>query len=132
MSHIITADWLREQGACNDQVAIVAREWPVGARITRKNLSRAAMLQLDIHWLAQFLDTKVQCKYTKNMAPAGRRYDKAVAAAWRRYEKAALMAWFAHEKTEVAFCLYNKTATTAWRVYREARVTALANALGLP
>ena len=52
---IITAKLLTQHGACPDQVAIVAREWPKGAEVTEAALLRAVELGLDIAWLARMI-----------------------------------------------------------------------------
>ena len=51
----ITADWLRAWGACKEQVAVVEREWPNGARPLLATARKAARLGLDVNWLARRL-----------------------------------------------------------------------------
>lgn len=48
---VITADWLREVGACMDEVSVFEGEWPRGAEVTEENVLRAQELGLDIDWL---------------------------------------------------------------------------------
>ena len=64
----ITADWLRQQGGCEDQVTKFAAEWPAGAEITQSNLMRAANLRLDIDWLAlRVLPRPLQMEYRRRL-----------------------------------------------------------------
>jgi hypothetical protein len=46
----ITADMLRGAGACEQELALFAREWPRGATLSRKTLHRAVQLKLDVDW----------------------------------------------------------------------------------
>ncbi|GMV07384.1 MAG: hypothetical protein AMXMBFR53_36590 [Gemmatimonadota bacterium] len=48
----ITAKYLTKLGACEEQVAIVAKEWPIGAPITVPTIRKALRLGLDVDWLA--------------------------------------------------------------------------------
>jgi len=51
----ITADWLREQGACPVSVVSVRRSFPHGIRPTERHAARAARLKLSPMWLARRL-----------------------------------------------------------------------------
>lgn len=51
MKRTITTKWLREQGACSEQVAKFEKEWGASARLTKTNLYRAKKLNLDLDWL---------------------------------------------------------------------------------
>ncbi len=44
--------WLKEHGACSDQVDLLTAEWPEGATVTRAVLIRAAELGADLDWFA--------------------------------------------------------------------------------
>jgi len=46
---------LQAKGACPNQVAVFAKEWPRGATVTLKNCERAAKLGLDVHWVSNNL-----------------------------------------------------------------------------
>ena len=51
----ITATWLKEQNACEDQVALFAKTFPRGGKPTKANLLKAARAGLDLDWLAGFM-----------------------------------------------------------------------------
>ena len=51
----ITKRMLQAKGACPNQVAVFAKEWPRGATVTLKNCERAAKLGLDVHWVSKNL-----------------------------------------------------------------------------
>lgn len=48
---LITAKWLQEQGACTQEVARFKKLWPRGLRLTRDNLVKVAIANLDVSWL---------------------------------------------------------------------------------
>ena len=78
----ITADWLRQQGACADQVAIFAQHWPKGATITLRGLHKAARVGLDLDWLAErILNPTAWATYDAARAPAWATYNAARATA---------------------------------------------------
>lgn len=92
----ITLDML--QGACEDQLAVFAREWPDGADVTRQNLERAVALGLDISWAAEHLLTDPALKvYYEARASAWKVYNEAMAPALKVYNEAAaptfILAW---------------------------------------
>jgi hypothetical protein len=49
---LITADMLKGMNACENQIIKFRREWPRGARLFKKNLLRAAELNMDLMWWA--------------------------------------------------------------------------------
>ena len=51
----ITKRTLQAKGACPNQVAVFAKEWPRGATVTLKNCERAAKLGLNVHWVSNNL-----------------------------------------------------------------------------
>jgi len=59
----ITADVLRRKGACLDQVAIFAAEWPEGIDVTVANMERAVALKLDMSWFGKLLDKSRRTAY---------------------------------------------------------------------
>ena len=91
----VTAQMLRDNGACEYQVKIFEKEWPDGTRITKKACLRAAELELDLDWFAvQFLTKRHLKAYDKADATAMEVCNKALAPAWEAYEKArALALW---------------------------------------
>ena len=51
----ITKRMLQAKGACPNQIAVFAKEWPRGATVTLKNCERAAKLGLNVHWVSKNL-----------------------------------------------------------------------------
>ena len=51
----ITKRMLQAKGACPNQMAVFAKEWPRGATVTLKNCERAAKLGLNVHWVSKNL-----------------------------------------------------------------------------
>ena len=51
----ITKCMLQAKGACPNQIAVFAKEWPRGATVTLKNCERAAKLGLNVHWVSKNL-----------------------------------------------------------------------------
>lgn len=54
---IITDAHLKEMNACENQRIRFRKEWPNGAKVLKKNLLRAAEMNLDLKWLATQLTT---------------------------------------------------------------------------
>ena len=59
----ITVAWLRERGACADQVATVEREWPQGTPLTVAAALRAQELRLDVEWLINQVPLSLRAEY---------------------------------------------------------------------
>lgn len=66
----VTYERLKRAKACYLQRAKFRKEWPDGCRLTRKNLTRAAHLGLNLDWLGYML-------YRERLEPAVRAFDKA-------------------------------------------------------
>ena len=75
----ITKRTLQAKGACPNQVAVFAKEWPRGAMVTLKNCERAAKLGLNVHWVS------------KNLLPKNL-YD-AYEARWQSLDNAYVTQW---------------------------------------
>ena len=61
---IVTAKWLRERGACKDQIEVFEREWPFGADVTAANIRHAAKLGLNVGWfVCEYLEVESRCVY---------------------------------------------------------------------
>ena len=101
----ITAEWLREHGACREDVEVVAREWPGGARPLMATARKAVRLGLDLPWLVWHLLP----------APARAAYWEADAQAWAAYREAEAQARAAYREAEAQ----------AWAVYQETTAQAL-------
>jgi predicted DsbA family dithiol-disulfide isomerase len=85
----ITRAWLEDRGACHDQVATFAAEWPDGVEITREALLRAAELGLDLSWFADHvLSEQARQAYDVAIAPALQAYRVAIAPALQAYDVA--------------------------------------------
>jgi len=101
----ITAAWLREENACEDQVLTFEAEWPNGADITAGNIRRAIELKLDVDWLfALVLRAPIYKQYQEARAAIDKQYDEALAPIDKQYREAlapidkqyreALAEWF--------------------------------------
>ena len=66
----ITAMWLRERGACAEQVAIFEEVFPAGARHTLAAARTAAKAHLSFDWLATQLPGPARDAYVKAKVPA--------------------------------------------------------------
>ena len=72
----ITKRMLQAKGACPNQVAVFAKEWPRGATATLKNCKRAAKLGLDVHWVSKnLLPKKLDDAYEAQRKPLDDAYD---------------------------------------------------------
>lgn len=85
----ITAKQLRKLGACKQQVAIFAREWPNGCEVTLVTVLRALELGLDLDWAVdQFFSRSAQ-----------RACVKVIAEAWKIYGQTSIASECAHWAT---------------------------------
>lgn len=75
---LITADWLRSWGACEEQVIVFERLFPAGASLTEAALEQALAARLDVAWLAELFTVYAT-------AEPRRAYEAATAEAWRAY-----------------------------------------------
>ena len=103
----ITAQLLRENGACKDQVDTFESERPDGAEVTLENCLRAGELGLDFEFAAYALllpeALRVFCAATEGplrvyraaIEEAGPVYDAATKEAWRVYDTACATAFHA-------------------------------------
>ena len=90
----VTAQMLRDNGACEYQVKIFEKEWPDGTRITKKACLRAAELGLDTTWYAgAFFNNKQREAHDKVIDSAREAYDKVIDAACEAYDKVIAPAW---------------------------------------
>jgi len=91
----VTANQLREKGACKNQVLTFKKEWPKGVEITLEVLERAIELKLDLDWFAcNFLPAPTWEAYKKATDPAEAAYIKATAPAREAYRKARVSALY--------------------------------------
>src|SRR3990167_1578140 len=75
-------------GACDEQKAIFASEWPKGAEATLGNVRRAQELGLDLDWGTKWFTPKALRIYDAAVAEPRRLYDAAVAEPQRLYREA--------------------------------------------
>ena len=106
----VTAAMLRAWHACESQVRVFEAEWPQGAALTLRNARRAAVLGLDLNWLARQVLTpsalaaraSALATYCVARAPAWAAYEAVCARAlFRAIEKGSLR-WPTIAKQEVA------------------------------
>jgi hypothetical protein len=90
----ITAEMLRAEGACPDQVAVFEKHWPNGADPRRlPTLKKAARLGLDLDWFAgRFLSEEAWAAYREARATAWAAYEEATATALAAYDEATATA----------------------------------------
>ena len=91
----VTAEQLRAMGACEDQVAIVEREWPRGVPITVPSLRKAFRLGLCVDWFAS---------------------EVIQANSWTAYDAESYSAWRIY---------YEVGTPDAWATYHAVKATAL-------
>ena len=111
----VTAERLREMGACGDAVKCVEREWPRGVPVTVQSIAKAFRLGLDVEWFAScILTASAWVEYEKAMAPARAKYQKVTAPAWAEYGKVKDSAWADYEKVkDSALAEYKKVTASA-------------------
>ena len=102
----VTAERLREMGACGDAVKCVEREWPRGVPVTVQSIAKAFRLGLDsdvdVEWFARrTLTDSALAEYGKVKDSAWAEYQKVMALVWAEHEKVMASAWAEHEKVRV-------------------------------
>ena len=125
----ITAQMLRDRGACNDQVNIFAAEWPGGAEVTLENCLRAAELGFNFDWAANvLLPSEARQVYRAATKEAWRAYDAARAATveplrdyYAATKEARRVLDAARAATKEAWRAYDAATKEAWRAYDAAR-----------
>ena len=123
---IITAEMLLARHACEDEVAIVRREWPDGVKLTLGNLRKAASLKLDLYWFAEsFLSPPAREVFDEATAAAWKVYCEATAPAQKVYDEATAPAGKVFDEAIApARKVYDEAIAPAWKVYVEARAAA--------
>jgi hypothetical protein len=78
--NVITHEWLMKHGACENQRAVFAAEWPDGVVLSEQSLYRAAELGLDLGWFArEYLPAPLLAEYQRQRAPLWAEYQRQVA-----------------------------------------------------
>jgi len=131
MMKTITMQYLKDQQACPEQVELFAEIFGLRAELSRENLLKAALANLNISWLAPRLLTGPELgKYNKlvrdaditfaiDSMPATLVREAIVAPAWLAFEasrKAAYEAFIAGGSCDA----YDETVKLAERAYNEA------------
>jgi hypothetical protein len=124
---IITAQMLRDKGACSDQVAQFAELFPYGTRVNLRACRRAAKEELDLDWFADhFLTATALAAYKQATAPAWTAYKQAKAPALAAYKQATAPALADYEQAmAIALADYEQAMAPAWAAYKQAKATAL-------
>lgn len=82
---VITARWLKSQGACAEEVEEFRQLWPKGAGMTVGNILRAESMGFDLSWIVVRLPGDIQKLYNKELDKVStewnRGYDKILADA---------------------------------------------------
>ena len=119
----ITAELLATHGACADQVAIVAREWPMGAEPTEAALLRAVELGLTIQWLRVFLPAPLRAECDRRAVE----YDRQAAALLAGYNRQAVALWAEYARQAAAlWAEYRRQAAALWVEYDRQAAALLA------
>ena len=123
----ITKCMLQAKGACPNQVAVFAKEWPRGATVTLKNCERAAKLGLNVHWVSKnLLPKKLDDAYGAQQKPLYAAYvtqwqslDAAYETQWQSlddaYEAQRKPLYAAYEAQRKSF--YDAYEAQCWQVF---------------
>jgi hypothetical protein len=123
LPHVITHEWLVEHGACEDQRAVFAAEWPDGVELSEQSLYRAAELGLDLGWLArQYLPTPLWAEYERQEAPLLAEYERQWAPLWAEYQRQRAPLWAEYERQRAPLWAeyQRQRAPLLWRIARAA------------
>lgn len=83
---IITAEWLKKQKACSDQVKLFRKlypksKYPKGVRITERRLVAAVDAGFQVWWLVGYLTGAARDEYCRAVGQARDEYNRAIARA---------------------------------------------------
>lgn len=110
----ITLD--RLAGACQEQLALVRKEWPDGIPLTEASALRAVEVGLDLDWLAWRLLTP----------EALVKYEMAKVAPWADYKRVTTAAWADFERAKVAaLAEYDRVENSASAAFERAKAMTL-------
>ena len=128
----LTADTLRKEGACANQVARFVEITGGEVEITETLCLKYAS-EFDWDWVARRLLTGTAWKvYDEARAPARKTLNKAVAPAWKAYTEARATTRKAlDEARATAGEAFDEAIAPAQRVYHESRATAFARAFNM-
>ena len=120
----ITKRMLQAKGACPNQVAVFAKEWPRGATVTLKNCERAAKLGLNVHWVSRnLLPKKLDDAYDaqrKSLCDAYLAQQKALCDAYETQWQSLCDAYLAQQKAFYdAYVAQRKSLDDAYDAQRQ-------------
>ncbi len=124
----ITLEWLREQRACDDQVAIFKQVFGNEAALDMPSAVKAIEARLDLDWLAgHLLGPAAGAEYDRVRAPALAQYDRVTAAAGAEYDRVTAAAGAEYERvTDPARAEYDRVRAPARAEYDRVRAPARA------
>ena len=118
------------EGACQDQVELFNKTFPVGAEFNKTNWDLALAVGLQVMWMERFLDESNRKIYEVAIAAALKIYKDATAPDWKIYEEATAPALKIYdEATAPALKICEEATAPAWKIFNEARDSALFNTL---
>ena len=98
---IVTVDDLVGRSACAEQVATFMEVFGGKARVTRRNLLRAAEAGLDVGWFAsEFLPVTLWVEYERQEALLWAEYKRQEALLWVEYERQEALLWAEYKRQE--------------------------------
>jgi len=103
------------EGACQDQVELFNKTFPVGAEFNKTNWDLALAVGLQVIWMERFLYESNRKIYDEARAPALKIYDEATAPARKIF----------NETIASYLKKYNEAEALLWKIYDEARAAAL-------
>jgi hypothetical protein len=91
----ITKTWLKERGACEDQLELFDKLYPDGVELTRAALIEAANAGLHVDWLEDQLDIKsiLRNEYEHQKILLWTEYWRQIAPLWAEYERERTPLW---------------------------------------
>ena len=118
------------EGACQDQVELFNKTFPVDVEFNKTNWDLALSVGLRVMWMGRFLDKSAWKIYDEAIESAWEIYDEARAPALKIYNEAIVPARKTYnEATESALKIYDEATESARKIYYEAEKSALFDAL---
>ena len=91
----ITAEWLEEQEACPDQVALFRTTFGEAAEVSPETLARAREVGLSLAWLAdEVLTDAARAEYERVITPAWEEYVRE----WMKSARYSASAWAEYDR----------------------------------
>ena len=119
----ISVEWLEEQDACEDYVALFQQTFGNEVELTRDALLKAAATGQQVGWLARKVLPPAQlAEYKRDEATAMVEYKRVTATALAKYKRVTAPGRRAK---------YKRVKAPAWAEFKRVAATALADILGL-